>query len=68
MTRLGCWFRYGIHDPERQLVGGFRCRRCGKAAEDLHDMGFEGGGYVPALRRTFDRAPEGGLTRTTEYA
>lgn len=54
--RAFCWL--GAHDPVRQSLGGFRCRSCGKAGESLDDFGFEGGGYVRPVRKTFDRTHE----------
>jgi hypothetical protein len=64
--RIRCALR-GHHNPVKHPLGGFRCTECGAAGETLDDMGFEGGSYVGPLRRTFDRGPYGGLTRSEGY-
>lgn len=66
-SRLRCSLA-GRHDPQRQPIGGFRCKVCGKAGEDLHDLGFTDGGYVSPLRRLFKRDRFGGtVERTTSW-
>ena len=64
--RLRCLLR-GHHEPQRQPLGGFRCVDCQLAGETLDDLGFKGGSYVGPLRRTFDRGPYGGITRSMGY-
>ena len=62
---LECWAR-GLHAPVRHPLGGMRCDRCGRAGVDFTEMGFGvEAGYVPVVRRVFDR--ERGLTRTSEW-
>jgi hypothetical protein len=51
---LKCFLRRR-HDPVRHPLGGFKCAECGAAGADLEAMGFENGGWVPPIRRTFDR-------------
>lgn len=55
------------HDPQRQPIGGFKCRTCGKAGADLHDLGFIHGGYVHPLRRLFKRDRFGGSVERTAH-
>lgn len=64
--RLRCLVR-GYHEPQRQPLGGFRCVDCHLAGETFDDLGFKGGSYVGPLRRTFDRGPHGGFTRSEGY-
>lgn len=65
--RVSCALR-GHHDPlVKHPLGGFRCGDCHLAGDTLEDMGFKGGSHVPALRKTFDRGPTGGMTRSTGY-
>jgi hypothetical protein len=55
------------HNPRRHPLGGFRCEDCGVAGADLEEMGFDyGSGWVPPLRRTYDRK-HGILTRTAGW-
>jgi hypothetical protein len=69
MSILPGWFECllrGIHDPARHPLGGMRCTRCGHAADDFSEMGFGlDSGYVPVIRRVYDR--DKGLTRTSEW-
>jgi hypothetical protein len=37
LARLMCYW-VDRHEPVRQLLGGFRCVRCGKAARDLEEL------------------------------
>ena len=49
-SRLCCVLSGG-HVPAHTPLGGFRCSRCGKAAADLDDLGFEHEGYVSEKER-----------------
>lgn len=62
---LRCWWR-GWHDPKKVLPDGQRCRDCGLPGADMEDMGFVGGGYVPPVRRVFDR-DERSFSRTSAW-
>jgi hypothetical protein len=69
--RPGVWawlrcLRRQRHNPVRHILGGFRCGDCGAAGADLDDMGFEDGGWVAPMRRTFDRK-NGDLTRSASW-
>jgi hypothetical protein len=64
--RVRCFLR-GHHNPARHPLGGFRCVECAATGETLADMGFKGGDYVSPLRTTFDRGPDGGVTRSEGY-
>lgn len=48
----------------RHPIGGFKCADCGTAGDSLDDMGFQGDGYVPPMRRTFSRERYEGFTRS----
>ncbi len=56
---LDCIWIRGWHLAERKDFGsgqgGFICIDCGHAGESLDDMGFKGGGFVPPLRRVYNR-------------
>jgi hypothetical protein len=52
---IRCAVLRGSHAPRRQPLGGQRCSDCGVAGADMAELGFEGGGYVPAVRRLYDR-------------
>jgi hypothetical protein len=54
------------HEPVRHVLGGFRCSDCGAVGADLDEMGFEGEGYVPPLRRIFSRE-NGEYTRVASW-
>ena len=54
------------HDPVRHVLGGFKCSACGAVGADLDEMGFEGEGYVPPLRRIFSRE-HGEYTRVASW-
>ena len=54
LAMMRCFLR-SRHEPRRHPLGGFRCTECGKAAADLHDMGFDA--YVSTMRTTFSRDP-----------
>jgi hypothetical protein len=62
---LRCFLRR-YHDPSRHPLGGFKCAACGTVGIDLEEMGFEGGGYVPPLRRIFSRE-HGEYTRVASW-
>jgi hypothetical protein len=62
---LRCRMR-GHHRAGRYPLGGFRCRDCGAAGEDLGEMGFEGDGYVGPMRRLYSRE-NGTFTRTSSW-
>lgn len=50
-----CFFR-GLCNPVKHHLGGFRCAECGTSGTDMGQFpGHEGAGYVPPVRRTFDR-------------
>jgi len=65
LARLRCRLR-NRHQPSRHYLGGFKCAECGAVGVDLEDMGFEGGGYVPPLRRLFSRE-HGEVTRDASW-
>ena len=66
IAAIGCWIR-GRHAPVRHPLGGFTCGECGHAGAHLGAMGFPDGGYIPSVRRVFERGDAGGLTRTTAW-
>lgn len=64
--RFRCALR-GRHEPKKHPLAGFRCRDCGLAGDNLADLGFKDGSHVDVLRKTFDRGPYGGFTRSEGY-
>jgi hypothetical protein len=66
LASLRCFFR-GHHLPTRHALGGFTCSECGHAGADLSAMGYPEGGYIPSVRRVYDRDRTGGFTRTTAW-
>jgi hypothetical protein len=56
----------GFHRASRYPLGGFRCRDCGVAGEDLGEMGFTDDAYVSPIRRRYSRE-HGTVTRTTSW-
>jgi hypothetical protein len=62
---LRCRMR-GHHRTGRYPLGGFRCRDCGAAGENLDEMGFEDGGYVAPMRRLYSRE-NSTFTRTSSW-
>lgn len=61
-----CHFIRRRHEPKRHPLGGFRCSFCSEAGESLDEMGFEGQGYVPPIRRLYSRE-RNELTRTAHW-
>lgn len=66
LASIRCVFR-GHHAPTRHALGGFTCTECGHAGADLGAMGYPDGGYIPRVRRLYDRDKLGGFTRTTAW-
>lgn len=49
---IACLFRG--HDPARHpALPGFRCRSCGRSAEDMGQLGAMDGGYVHVERKPY---------------
>lgn len=63
---IGCTVFRGSHSPARTPLGGQRCVDCGLAGADMGELGFEDGGYVPPVRRLYDRDRDE-FIRTTEW-
>jgi hypothetical protein len=59
------WLGYR-HDPVRQLVGGFRCARCGAVGRDLAELGFTGSAQIELVRKVYCRE-RGDVTRTSAW-
>jgi len=57
--RFRCFCRRR-HDPVTYR-GAFRCLACGFVGADLEEMGYEGGGHVAPMRRSFSRGRSGGV-------
>lgn len=65
MARLRCWLR-GRHEPDKQLIGGYRCRDCGAAGAGLKEMGTLDDDRVGPVATTFDRR-DGGVTKSERW-
>lgn len=57
-----CAIAWRRHKPERQPLGGMRCKTCGKPGASYED--FDLPGYVPPMRTEYSRADGGTVTRS----